>query len=155
MIRKLVGVVFALGLLASAGWLGNMVADRSAPVAGAMIKVNSLHKIIPGMIVQVEASIVYTREDCHGQIDREIYDHLGHRFVLRSLPVHPVGIGPQNSTTDIPVSVDAATGDAALVSHPRYWCNPFQYYFWPISVPDRVAHFYVFPQPSGADGDGY
>lgn len=124
--------------------LGAVIVDRSPPVESAevRIKASDALAIVPGGRIDIDVEVHYLRS-CRTDIHRALYDSSGTRYALPELmlPAPPPGI--QHSSTTMSVPMGFAPGDAQYISHVSYACNWFQRLFWPISVPERLVHFYV------------
>ncbi len=139
--------IVALGpFFAMVIWLAIQVSDRSPPITDAHTWVTRSGP--SGTAIHVQAVIFY-RRSCEAHITRTLYDARGTAFPAPLLSLPPGKVGIQVSSSDIPIPVGFADGEARAVSSPAYGCNWFQRVFWPIRMPDRVARFKVEPAPGG------
>lgn len=101
--------------------------------------------------------------DCNGSLTRRIVDSNGFIYDTKPEAAQSFHIlkdkseGAFTKEFNIPTM---APGSATYQIHMIYWCNPIQYYIWPINHYEELVHFTVLPRPvigpvgpKGDDGD--
>lgn len=130
-------------ILSVAGFVCYWLADRYIPVD--VMRTEVVTPVVkPGGKLIIRQTLRYTR-DCHGHVDRVLYDAHTHRKWLTDIDYErpPRGLGEHVVTfvEDVPSYFEA--GEASYRAVPVYSCNLVHQYLWPLTRDETVIRFRV------------
>lgn len=103
----------------------------------------------PGDRVHFRLTVRKVDKECRGRVDRVFVDSTGRVFPLNDQPTAYQFFPSRGDLRTIErafrIPEEAATGEAAYVSFPEFWCYPLQFLF-PVKAPTLRAKVTVVPK---------
>ena len=131
-----------------AGTAGMLTADRAVPVHVAKTTLLT-PEVAQGSFLRIEYSVIRDRA-CRTNIERQIIDSKGTRFILSETDLEVVGpTGPDQFITASQVPAMVHPGPARYRVTLNYSCNIIHRLFWPITDARPDISFFVLPSGEG------